>query len=711
MYVKTLRRQRGMSLVEVFVALLVLSVGLIALAKLQVDLVRGSSDARTRTVALALAEEKVEDLRTFAVADDSGTWSTTANPMAWSYIGGPPISTPPETDCDPTPCEGGRIAPQTTYSSALEVAGVRFRRTWEVTSRDFTGTGPITTRTKNVRVTVAWQNELGVEQQVSSFANLVEFPPGNVALASEPVTDRPDGPQIAYNPGEAPEVISVPIETGTGGQKRETSKPLPDVQAQGDYAHEVSFDVVNYHDVGDENFVVDRREEFVTVNCRCALAGANRGRTPARVTFTGNILRDQPGEVITSKSQTGIVLTSGANSVSQQPVLCSICCRDHHDGPVDGSDYNRYKATDNVPSGQDHRHYLWNSSTNTFTEATATGNAYDEACRLKRVNGVFQVFQDWNLVSIFAMPESDLNDTTIAGDYRDFVQDNVKHAANNTLPTGTAPTLSTTTLVPAGSKQLSGRAVFIDQMPQNLIDFLNTDPPPADLLKYVPFYEVNLSKLANWKLQTISPDGDYATVDGQTCGPTVTQAALTTPTQKSACVANQAIVDETVFDVGVLQNYFRGLLTGGPLAGQLDAQVHAINGNTSVTGTFALTAAQASSTPVSSEYRFSVDAGQAVGGKVCIGANAPNGNNWSDISVSASGVGSCTLSPTTGNPTAKAINCSVPSGWTGTVTASWAGGGSHTFAPANDTFPPNTLGPSQLPVTFILDPGVGAVCN
>jgi len=235
MQINTHRRQRGLSLVEVFVALLVLSVGLIALAKLQVDLVRGSSDARARTIALSLAEEKVEDLRTFARTDGTGAWSITANPMAWSYVNGPAITTPPtppDTSCSPL-CTGGRIPPQVTYSNLLEVAGVRFKRTWEVDARDFTGTGPITSRTKDVRVTVAWQNEMGVEQQVNVLANVVEIPPGNVALASQPVADRPDGPQISYTPGVAPEVIGIPIDTGTG--KRETTKPLPDVQAQGDY--------------------------------------------------------------------------------------------------------------------------------------------------------------------------------------------------------------------------------------------------------------------------------------------------------------------------------------------------------------------------------------------------------------------------------------------------------------------------------------------
>ena len=105
MYTNTPRLQRGLSLVEVFVALLVLSVGLIALAKLQVDLVRGSGDARARTIALSLAEEKIEDLRTFAeTGDGTGTWSVTANPMKWTYISGPAITTPADTSCSPPRC-------------------------------------------------------------------------------------------------------------------------------------------------------------------------------------------------------------------------------------------------------------------------------------------------------------------------------------------------------------------------------------------------------------------------------------------------------------------------------------------------------------------------------------------------------------------------------------------------------------------------------
>ena len=690
MYINKQHLQRGMSLVEVFVALLVLSVGMIALAKLQVDLVRGGSDARARTIALNLAEEKIEDLRTFATVGDPGavSWSTSANPMDWTYID------------DNT---GGRLPPQTTFSSTLEVAGVRFLRSWDVTDRDFTNVASgITTRTKDVTVTVSWQSETGASQPgcpvantrcVQTIANVVDIPPGNVALASEPVSDRPDGPKVLYTPGVAPEIISVPIDTGSG--RRETTKPLPDVQAQGDYAHEVRFDVVNYHLDGTDN-VVDRREEFVTVNCRCALAGPGRGRTPARVSFVGNVLRDLPGEVIPNKSQTGVVKTSGTNGISQQPELCSICCRDHHDGPAVtvGSDteYNRYNPTDTT----NHQHYLWNSSTNTYTVASSTGDAYDEACRLKRVNGIFNVYQDWNLKGILPMPENDLTDASIQTAYTSYVQNFVKNQVNTSLLSGTVPTFNSTTLVPAGTAQLSGRAIYIDHMPQDLIGFLNLSPLPASVadnfLSFVPFYEINLTKLANWKLQDINTNIDYVTVDGQTCGGAVSQTTLA---GKIACIANQAIVDETVVNVGVFQNYFRGLIKAGPVDGQLDAQVFARNGNTSITGTFPLTAAQASTTPVSAEYRFTVDPGQAISGQITKGANAPNGNFWSNITVTAAT--DCSLTGT-GN-SSRAFSCTVPTGWTGTVTASWSG---HSFSATNNVFPPNVLPASN--VSFVVDP-------
>lgn len=708
MYINKQQLQRGMSLVEVFVALLVLSVGLIALAKLQVDLVRGGSDARARTIALNLAEEKIEDLRTFATVDDPGavSWSTSANPMDWTYID------------DNT---GGRLPPQTAFSSTLEVAGVRFLRTWDVTDRDFTNVASgITARTKDVTVTVSWQSETGASQPgcpvantrcVQTVANVVEIPPGNVALASQPVANRPDGPKVLYSPGVAPEIVYVPIDTGSG--RRETTKPLPDVQAQGDYAHEVRFDVVNYHFDGTDN-VVDRREEFVNVNCRCALAGPGRGRTPARVSFVGNVLRDLPGEVIPNKSQTGFVKLSGTNNISQQPELCSICCRDHHDGPAVtvGSDteHNRYNPTDTT----NHQHYLWNSSANTYTVASSTGAAYDEACRLKRVNGIFNVYQDWNLKSILPMPENDLTDASIQTAYTTYVQDFVKNQVDSSLPSGTVPPFNSTTLVPGAAAQLSGRAIYIDYMPQNLIDFLTQTPLPAavadNFLSFVPFYEINLTKLANWKLQTTGSDDDYPTISGQDCSASTSQATLSTPPGVIppgfiACIANQAIVDESVNE----NNYFRGLIKAGPVPGELDARVYARNGNTGVTGTFALTPESNSAVPEFDEYRFQNVAGQAISGQVSRDAKGPNGSYLGDVTITYSGPsasGTCTVANEciVGNGQNAGSfgnngSLTVPADWTGTVSVEWHGDDPYFFTP------PTSYDVTAVPVsdlTFVL---------
>ena len=59
------RMQQGFSLIEVLVAAAVLSVGLLALASLQMSIVRTSSDSKAYSVALSLAKDKLEELRTF----------------------------------------------------------------------------------------------------------------------------------------------------------------------------------------------------------------------------------------------------------------------------------------------------------------------------------------------------------------------------------------------------------------------------------------------------------------------------------------------------------------------------------------------------------------------------------------------------------------------------------------------------------------------
>lgn len=64
---------RGFSLIEVLVAVAVLAVGLIAMARFQGTALQASSLAKERSEAAALAEQKIEQLRNFTNFSDIGT--------------------------------------------------------------------------------------------------------------------------------------------------------------------------------------------------------------------------------------------------------------------------------------------------------------------------------------------------------------------------------------------------------------------------------------------------------------------------------------------------------------------------------------------------------------------------------------------------------------------------------------------------------------
>lgn len=67
-------RQRGVALLEALIAFLVLSIGLLALSRLQTDLRANADAARERTEAVRLAQIDIEGLRAFA------------NPADWDAI-------------------------------------------------------------------------------------------------------------------------------------------------------------------------------------------------------------------------------------------------------------------------------------------------------------------------------------------------------------------------------------------------------------------------------------------------------------------------------------------------------------------------------------------------------------------------------------------------------------------------------------------------
>ena len=69
-------KARGFSLIEVMIAVLVLSFGLLALAALQGELFRAGAEAKARANATTLAQQVIEDARAFAfVAPPSAAYT------------------------------------------------------------------------------------------------------------------------------------------------------------------------------------------------------------------------------------------------------------------------------------------------------------------------------------------------------------------------------------------------------------------------------------------------------------------------------------------------------------------------------------------------------------------------------------------------------------------------------------------------------------
>lgn len=121
---------RGFVLIEALVAMLVLSFGMLAVAGFQTTLSLNSDVAKQRTEATRLAQQKLEQLRTF------DTLTTYATNMASSTAG----------------------------TRETITTNTSFTRTWGITPANPVDTG------RAAFVTVAWTDRAGVAQQVQLFS-------------------------------------------------------------------------------------------------------------------------------------------------------------------------------------------------------------------------------------------------------------------------------------------------------------------------------------------------------------------------------------------------------------------------------------------------------------------------------------------------------------------------------------------------------------
>lgn len=533
---RTLKHQSGFGLLEVMIAIVVLSIALLSLAGLHTLIIKSSGLAKSRAVAMSIAQEKLDDLRSFEnLAGETGTTSKLFGfDEIATNLGGNETSAANETP--------------TLANSAVTVGNVTYNRTWTVecfsygaentaaTSGTCT-TGATRPAFKRVTATITWvdPSEPAATQSVSLQAIISAVTPSSTGMTGISGAEFP-APVVKYTPGTAPDIIK--IDTGNGSYK-EATKPQPDLSNQGSNTL-TSFDEVTYNNVNQSTADTLVRDSFFTLNCLCEFAGPGEGYKPT--VYDAEEDKYIVGEKVT-KEMTGVPSGNG------QPDTCTICCRDHHDdtAPSSGTHssfdtvYDPFRSTTDYTASGNHKHYFDTSNSNTTLEAKTETNQqkYYEACKLVRVDGFLYVAQDWRMESLQVIPGLELDQDAEIAEYSTYVKDFVEAyilGIDSSYPQTTpVPTTSTSafdftsaapyTMISGADQNFVARAIFMDYISSDMLNILKckinqsgTDctgiPQDANYLAYVPFHENNVTRLATWTAESNTPaDGTGSTVD------------------------------------------------------------------------------------------------------------------------------------------------------------------------------------------------------
>ena len=601
---KSLHQQQGVGLIEVMIAAIVFAVGVAALVRLQGNFFKSSSSANARSIAMSIAEEKMEDLRGFEAidSDDPDIFDFTS---IGSNTGGRRLEkctpSPDNTDnsCPTLDLGPGTVPPPPEDDNPGDLT---FTRNWTSTPYYYNGTTLTATPNgtvvqKLVTVNVSWTDTDGTAQ-TATLSSIINSTATAMAtgVISKNIGGSGEQPVVFYTPQAAPDVIAQPriattssstsssstsstsststtsstSSSSSGGNcaiYTETDKPNPTIDNNsGGIADNniISFSTITYKQCSGATPVALKKEEFATLNCSCELSNSPGSGY------------DQGHNAVT-KAKTG--------QANGQHELCVTCCRDHHEN-ITGNYVCDYSSTENrkkcyTPfrndfSNNDHNHYATSSATSPVSSGT-----YHEACRLKRVAGYWTVVNDWNLAGINVFVRSDLTNSTNLSSYQNYVANTVNNYVNNgtTAAAWTVPSPTT----PVNTTQMMTRGIFVDYMSpseKSGLNFSLTGLVPQE----VPFYEYHVSSLADWK--TTKSDGTNPNTSSSS--PCMTTAINTSA--NFTCVDSPTVAQ--VANANKNQQLDKGVFRVGTGASAPISPINIVaemkQGNTGITGTVAI---------------------------------------------------------------------------------------------------------------------------
>lgn len=158
MQIRKSRKQAGFSLVEALVAFIVVGFGMLALAGMQLSLSRSADNAKQRTEAMRLAQDKMEALRSFT--------SLTTGTVNWNGLAG-----------------GNDSISSYTIGSTVVGSNTSYTRTWTIG-------GASTDVQRSINVSVSWSDRAGSSQSLSLSSVIARVDPQDAGFLAFPLPEN-----------------------------------------------------------------------------------------------------------------------------------------------------------------------------------------------------------------------------------------------------------------------------------------------------------------------------------------------------------------------------------------------------------------------------------------------------------------------------------------------------------------------------------------
>lgn len=422
------KRQQGVSLIEIMIALVILSVGVLALAKLQSSLMVSGRQADEQLLAVTLAERKLSDLR------------------GYDNVGGFDYA-------DILDNSGGGIL---SGSHVLGANNQAFTLSWDVERYPTVSGAPAPSADEDRVVTIS---VVGPSLSITRQGIFRESTPGDAIIALE---QQVNGGYIRETPtnkkDDGGDDADIDFDDSTSKQ---TSVPKPVVINASDHVI-VSFEVETF-DANDNSL---SREPFITIDCSCRYPALPNNPSDGAIVA----LNTTRGFFIGSETISGTTYTVGNTPITRSiegvntegieaakvvglsdtdSAFCDVCCRDHHDRlntTYGGQTYDHVSfdpwrdPSDFYTSGLlegDHKHYNY-AIGGQLVEA-GPGDPYTESCRFRQTANQLGVTTDWRAIALNVIPQFSFQSVSAQNAYSDYVRSVAKGYIDDILGNSSYP--------------------------------------------------------------------------------------------------------------------------------------------------------------------------------------------------------------------------------------------------------------------------------